>query len=377
MARTSQNNEPKDNEPKDKKKAPPTPMEQMAAYLEENKKFFYNDLEEPTYVISSGSLKLDIQMGGGLRPGVIRLTGVTEGGKTNCALSFARNFLTTVENSYVIYFRAEGRLTDEILNRQGLLNHPRLQIVKGNVYEKVIGFIANQVKNNPHQARYLFVVDSADAMIPIGDLDKKPEEANKVSGGALLTSDMLRRMANMFIAFGHICIIISQKRDQVTISQYAKSDPRITNASGGNALLHYSDWILEFQHRYFSDLILSNPEEKDSMVGHLCKIIFRKSPNEKSFTKVDYPIRYGRENGKSIWVEREIFDILVAFAMLVKTAEKSAWLTLVEPERVLLKEAGLEFPEKIQGESTTIEFLEQNPKITDHLYKRLCANLHK
>jgi RecA/RadA recombinase len=354
-----------------------TPMEQMQAYLKQNKDFFYNDIDEPAYVISSGSLKLDVQMGGGLRPGVIRLTGVTEGGKTNCALSFARNFLNTVENSYVIYFRAEGRLTNEILIRQGLLDHPRMQIVKGNVYEKIIGMIANLVKNNETGAHYLFVVDSADAMIPLGDMEKEAKEANKVAGGALLTSDMLRRMANLFIAFGHICVIISQKRDQVAIDKYAPKDPRITNASGGNALLHYSDWILEFQHRYFGDLITSEPDQKGDVLGHNCKIIFRKSPNEKSYTKVEYPIRYGRENGQSIWIEREIVDVMLSFGLLIKTAEKSAWMSLVEPERVLLKEAGLDFPEKIQGAEKTVDFLEQNPKLTQYLYQRLCGSLRK
>jgi RecA/RadA recombinase len=361
---------------KDEKKVV-TPIEQMQSYLENNKKYFYNDVEEPAYIISSGSLKLDIQMGGGLRPGVIRLTGVTEGGKTNCALSFARNFLATVDNSYVIYFRAEGRLTNEILIRQGLLNHERFQVVKGNVYEKIIAFIGDLINKNPTGAKYLFVIDSADAMIPLGDIDKGPEEANKVSGGAVLTSDMLRRMANKFIAFGHVCIIISQKRDQVAIDKYAPKDPRVTNASGGNALLHYSDWILEFQHRYFGDLIKTSDDKDADIVGHNCKIIFRKSPNEKSFNKVEYPIRYGRENGKSIWVEREIVDMLIAFGMLVKTSEKSAWMSMVEPERVLMKEKGLEFPEKIQGSEQTVEFLEQNPKITEYLYQRLCTNLGK
>ena len=30
----------------------------------------------------------------------------------------------------------------------------------------------------------------------------------------------------------------------------------VTNASGGNAALHYSDWVVEFQPRYKSDLIV-------------------------------------------------------------------------------------------------------------------------
>ena len=39
------------------------------------------------------------------------------------------------------------------------------------------------------------------------------------------------------------------------LNPYEKTDPKLTNASGGNAMLHYSDWILEFQPRYVKDII--------------------------------------------------------------------------------------------------------------------------
>lgn len=75
--------------------------------------------------------------------------------------------------------------------------------------------------------------------------------------------------------------MISQVRSSVQINPYAKSDPKVTNASGGNAILHYSDWILEFQPRYVKDLITTQAAGKGDMLGHWCKIIFRKTSNEK------------------------------------------------------------------------------------------------
>lgn len=363
----------KQSQTKEEKKVP-TPLEQLSAYLEHNKEYFYNHVQEPSYVVSSGSLKLDIEMGGGLRPGVLRFTGVTEGGKTNCALSFARNFLNTVDNSYVIYFRAEGRLSEETLVRQGLFNHPRFQIVKGNVYEKVISCISDLINNNPTGAKYLFIIDSMDALIPLGDLAKKPEEALKVAGGSVLSSDMLRRMANKFVAFGHSCIITSQVRSQVKINQYEKSDPKVTNASGGNAMLHYSDWILEFQYRYFGDTITSEADQKGDILGHNCKVVFRKTPNEKTYVRVEYPIRYGRQNGQSIWIEKEIFDVMLAFGLLVKNA---GWVSFIEPLLVELKTAGIECPDKVNGEKKFSDLLEENPKLTEFLYKKLCNTLKK
>ena len=69
-----------------------TPLGQIQAYLNDHKNDHYNFEEEHTYTVSSGSLLLDIEMGGGIRPGIVRATGVSEGGKTSCALSFARSF---------------------------------------------------------------------------------------------------------------------------------------------------------------------------------------------------------------------------------------------------------------------------------------------
>ena len=67
-----------------------SPVDQIQAYLEQNKGDHYNFEEERSYVVSSGSLLMDIEMGGGIGPGVIRASGITEGGKTSCALAFAK-----------------------------------------------------------------------------------------------------------------------------------------------------------------------------------------------------------------------------------------------------------------------------------------------
>ena len=95
------------------------PLEQIQSYLEQNKGDHYNFEEERTYTVSSGSLLLDIEMGGGIGPGIIRASGVTEGGKTSCALAFAKNF-QKMENAMVVYVKAEGRLHDDMLERAGL-----------------------------------------------------------------------------------------------------------------------------------------------------------------------------------------------------------------------------------------------------------------
>ena len=104
-----------------------SPVQQIQSYLKDNKEDHYNFEEERVYNVSSGSLLLDIEMGGGIKPGVVRASGVTEGGKTSCGLAFARSF-QKMENSMVIYVKAEGRLSEDMIERMGV-NTERHQIV--------------------------------------------------------------------------------------------------------------------------------------------------------------------------------------------------------------------------------------------------------
>ena len=123
-----------------------SPVDQIQAYLEQNKGDHYNFEEERSYVVSSGSLLMDIEMGGGIGPGVIRASGITEGGKTSCALAFAKNF-QKMDNAMVVYFKAEGRLTKEMVKRAGIDQDPlKWREIKSNVYETVINLMEMSVE---------------------------------------------------------------------------------------------------------------------------------------------------------------------------------------------------------------------------------------
>ena len=67
-------------------------------HLEKTKDSHYSFNDPIDYYVSSGSLNLDLAMGGGMCPGITTFTGVAAGGKTSCALSFAANFQKQVKN---------------------------------------------------------------------------------------------------------------------------------------------------------------------------------------------------------------------------------------------------------------------------------------
>jgi hypothetical protein len=168
---------------------------------------------------------------------------------------------------------------------------------------------------------------------------------------------------------------VSQVRSKVSINPYERTDARVTNASGGNALLHYSDWILEFQERYLKDAISTEANGKGDQLGHWCKVVFRKSPNEKTGALVRYPIRYGRTDGKSIWVEYEVVDMLLAFDMAKKAG---AWVTMSEDLIEEMKEkAGIELKKQHQGMDNLRKYFEENKEIGKYLFNKFREVLKK
>ena len=341
-----------------------SPVQQIRSYLQDNKDEHFNFEKIHEYVVSSGSLLLDIEMGGGIRPSVIRASGVVEGGKTSCALSFARNFQKTVDNGMVIYIKSEGRLSPEMIERSGVdTSAEKWFVYKSNIFESVLQLMKNLITENPSECKYFFIIDSMDAMVPKNDLDRPFEESDKVAGGSVLSSNFLKKMALALSTKGHICFMISQVRSKVTIG-YAIADPKITNASGGNALLHYSDWILEFQPRYQKDMI---PPKSDEPEGHHCKVIFRKSANEKTGKRVEYPIKYGRVGGRSIWTEYEVIFMLQQFDM---AKASGAWIIVDESIIKELKEANLEMVAKHQGADNFRKYLEDKTEICDFLFNK-------
>jgi hypothetical protein len=99
-------------------------------------------------------------------------------------------------------------------------------------------------------------------------------------------------------------------------------------------------------------------------IGHYAKVIVKKSPNEKTNTRISYPIRYGRTGGTSIWVEKEIIGALEAWEFIKKAG---AWISITEDFQNVLAEGGFSLPEKVQGENKLFSLIEDDSSLCQYL----------
>lgn len=297
---------------------------------------------------------------------------------TSAALSFMKNFLEKIPKGKGFYIKAEGRLSNEMMERSGIkfvFSAEQWQdgtcfVFESNIYETVVDVMRQLVAKNDEGNIYYFLLDSVDGLISKGDLDKSFEDSNKVAGGAVIAANFMKRLSIGLAKRGHMAVFISQVRADIKLDPYSKVPVRQTTATGGNALLHFANWILEFEPRHKGDLILQNPADSkidinnNPIIGHFAKVTVKKSPIEKTNLTIAYPIRYGRTNGNSIWVEKEVVDMLYVWEFINK---KMSWITITEEFKELLAENNLELPEKIQGNDNLFKLIEENKELLSFL----------
>jgi len=346
-------------------------------FLKNNKEDHFNYEEQVNYRVSSGSLEFDHHLDGGFGPGLHRFVGMNEGGKTSASLEVMKNFLK-MPKSKAVYFKAEGRLSDEMIKRCGVKfvsTHEEWEegtcfVFESNIYETVVDLMRQLVSSNEEKNKYCFVLDSVDGLIKKADNAKTFEESSQVAGGANIAATFMKKMSIALGKRGHMAIFVSQVRADIKLDPYSKAPIRQTTATGGNALLHFANWIIEFEPRFGGDQILLNPSVKkmdpktNPAIGHYAKAVVKKSPNEKTNTRISYPIRYGRTGGNSIWVEKEVVGTLEAWEFIKKAG---AWISITEDFREVLSEGGFELPEKVQGENKLFSLIEDDSALCQYL----------
>lgn len=352
-------------------------------FLKDNESDHFNFVDRDEYKTSTGSLKLDSSLGGGLPPGVHRFCGATEAGKTSASFEVARNFMKEHgENAIVIYIKAEGRLSTDIQTRTGLKfttkpsdwDHETVFVYKCNIYDTIVKFIDSIVNlyREDNEKRILVIIDSLDGLIRKEDFHKEVGEKT-VAGVPYMTNNFMKKYALALTELCHTLILISQVRAKIRIDMYAPGDKqKSTSGSGGNAAMHFATWILDFVKSTSGSYITLKDGEpnpiKNPILGHYVKVRIEKSTNETTGYSVIYPVKHHRKGCSSIWIEKEVIEMLVAHELLVRSG---SWFSFSEDAFAIMG-AEIEIPEemsgKIQGLASFEEKLYTNKEVLDFWY---------
>lgn len=358
------------------------PADRLQSFFDENKEDHYNFSEAVDYNISTGSLTMDSKCKGlGLGPGCHRFCGYNNMGKTPLAIQVMNNFMDTRPNGRGVYLRTEGKSikTGSFRSKRPFVTNPsewtknNIFMSESNILEFNINLLKKLILENEEGIEYCIVVDSFDNMILKDDSKKEIKDAYKVAGLAMSSKKFFQALGLPLAKFGHMAIFISQVTAEIKLDTYSPLAPRGGMFSGGNALLHASDYIFEFGYRYPGDYITDNPagkinDGKSKPLGHWTTLTIRKSPGNNRDERFRIPIAYGRPVGKDIWIEYEIVDGMRKFEMVTA---KGTWLA-TDPDYLKdIRNIEPEFPDPIQGERQYREILEKYPKVAEMLYDRI------
>lgn len=349
------------------------------SFFSEHEEDLFNHIEPINKVITSGSLTLDqyVKVRSG---GVVRLVAKTpESGKTSQAFVYADQYMKTMPKSKTVYVMAEGRLSPELRNRTGLefVFHPKfwkhgtVLVLATNVFETVADFIVGQSKIMFEAGEHLCVIlDSLDGLILKDDKESKGISGDgKVAGVPKLTKLLFRHVALPITFYDVLLLITGQHSADISLDPYAPKNVRLGEASGGNAVPHQCDYILQYLPRYNSDFILENPNEKpdpvtNKIIGVWATIEIKKSATDKSGTKIKIPIRKNRV-GSAIWVEKEVVDMALSYDLIKRSG---AWFAFDPALIAEAKTVGIEIKEKVQGLNAVYEYIESDRKLFEWLY---------
>lgn len=333
----------------------------------------YDDLHVSHELVSTGSVIFDIFLDGGFRSGTSRFIGEPEHGKTANALQWAKNWLETIDNGFVFYVNSEGRLTKELIEKSGIDTDPsKFQIWTHNVFEDIAEVISQLIYDEEDSKRYFFVIDSLDAVITRDDFNKKMGESKTVAGGARLSSFFLKKVGVRIFAKGHHLMLLSQTRMSMHSMGVGQTS---TTTSGGKAVEFFSSLTGEIKKIYGGArgmlIFEDRNDSKSKPIGHYFTIKFKKTYHERTHEVIGIPIKYGH----GVWHEQECLDLCMAYQYLTRAG--AGWYEFSDEMIEIVKNAGETLPKKIQGEQKVIDFLENNPKITEIILnhiKEMCIS---
>ncbi|TSC57701.1 MAG: multifunctional SOS repair factor [Candidatus Peregrinibacteria bacterium Greene0416_19] len=290
---------------------------------------------------SSGSLSLDLALGGGLPRGrVIEIFGPESSGKTTLSLHAIAQIQKA--GGRAAFIDAEHALDIQYAKKIGV-NVDTLLVAQPDNGEQALEIAETLVRSN---AIDIIVIDSVAALTPQAEIDGAMGDSH-MGLQARLMSQALRKLTAIISKSNCSIIFINQLRMKIGIMF---GNPETT--SGGNALKFYASLRLDVRRiDKVSEKAVEGDMAGQEIIGNKVRVKVVKNKVAPPFRQAEFDILYATGISK----EGEILDLGVKYSVIEKAGNY------------------FRYGEETLGqgrESARIFFL-QNPKIADKIEKEI------
>lgn len=283
--------------------------------------------------ISTGSLSLDLALGGGLPQGrIVEIYGPESSGKTTLALHAVAE--VQKKGGLAAFIDAEHAVDPEYAAKIGV-NLDDLLISQPDTGEQALEICETLVRSS---AVDIVVIDSVAALVPRAEIEGDMGDSH-MGLQARLMSQALRKLTGVIAKSKTTVIFINQLRMKIGVMF---GNPETT--SGGNALKYYSSVRLDIRRT-------ETIKDGDNMIGNHVKVKVVKNKVAAPFKIAEFDIMYN----EGISQAGDLLDLAVKQELVQKSG---SWFAYKE--------------EKIgQGREAAKQFLKDHPKVMAEIEKTI------
>jgi recombination protein RecA len=284
-------------------------------------------------MIPTGSLSLDLALGGGLPKGrVIEVYGPESSGKTTLTL----HAIAAVQKrgGTAAFIDAEHALDPAYAKRIGV-DVENLLLSQPDNGEQALEITETLVRSN---AVDIIVVDSVAALVPRAEIEG--EMGDSLPGlQARLMSQALRKLTGVISRSKATVVFINQIRMKIGVMF---GNPETT--TGGNALKFYASVRMDIRR-------IGQIKQGDNVIGNRTRVKVVKNKIAPPFREAEFDIMYNEGISRS----GDIIDLATQHGIVEKAG---AWFSY-NGEKIA------------QGREAAKNYLQQNPKVMEEIAKKV------
>lgn len=289
--------------------------------------------------IPTGSISLDLALGGGIPKGrIIEIYGPESSGKTTLSLHAIAQIQK--QGGTAAFIDAEHALDPAYAKRIGV-DVENLLLSQPDNGEQALEITETLVRSN---AVDLIVVDSVAALVPRAEIEGEMGDAH-MGLQARLMSQALRKLTGVISRSKATVIFINQIRMKIGVMF---GNPETT--TGGNALKFYASVRMDIRR-------IAQIKQGEEIIGNRTRVKVVKNKIAPPFRQAEFDIMYNQGISRS----GDVLDLAVEKGIVEKSG---AWFAY-NGEKIS------------QGREAAKKYLEDNPKVEAEIAKKVTAAAEK